>query len=187
MDNIDTNEAENETNACYICSFKTNCLDDYNGHIISSHNQLCDVCDYSTTTLELLQEHGQIHKNVTSNECDLETVDDVSLKEHNQNRHEEHEAGLSVNELLVRTPSQKRKENANHEKDKRIRIHSSIRESSPDMFASDNDSDKSSSEQESLENCGEEDPGSEIETKVYKVKDHDVSKINNFDLNGCKC
>ena len=51
------------------------------------------------------------------------------------------------------------------------------------MFASDNDSDKSSSEQESLENCGEEDPGSEIETKVYKAKDHDVSKINNFDLN----
>ena len=47
---------------CYICTFETSCVDDYDNHIISDHDMLCLACDYQTTTIANLNAHMKTHK-----------------------------------------------------------------------------------------------------------------------------
>ena len=175
---------ETENISCYICNFCTRSQKDFSDHILCSHNIICNVCDFCTTTELLLMKHKEKHGHFKCDECNFQTTHQLLLKYHIEKQHKDmQQPVITVNNLLERSTSRKRKtpedySSLSKEKDKRIRINSSIREVSPEMFESDQNhcpgisesdpdhSETGSSEMESFENSENENESFVIETNL---------------------
>ena len=173
---------------CYICNFWTTCSKDFSDHILGSHNKLCPHCEFSTTTEDLLKKHLRTHtSNLECDQCDFQTANELVLKDHKLKKHEETQpsenlSDVAVNVLLSKNNSRKRKNTENgsslsKEKEKSIRIDKNKRATSPDMFESENDSDFSQNEDENKNQA------SAIETNLFKHHEHDVTALNNEQIN----
>ena len=131
-------DLSSEELCCYLCEYKTTSQSEYDEHQYASHGKRCPMCPFATTSEIMLNKHQREEGHLQSLQCcqcNFEANRESVLIRHIETVHEEiQQADTTVNELLMRTTSKRRRSKEEYQLDKRIRIDTSVKETSPEMF-----------------------------------------------------
>ena len=106
-------DLSSEELCCYLCEYKTTSQSEYDEHQYASHGKRCPMCPFATTSEIMLNKHQREEGHLQSLQCcqcNFEANRESVLIRHIETVHEEiQQADNTVNELLMRTTSKRRR------------------------------------------------------------------------------